>query len=170
LRVDDETRVFLGGPTLARGYLSDPEATGKAFVTDASGSRWFRTDDGGVVSGGRLTVTGRLDAVIISGGVNVAPQPVEAALQRMPEVAEAVVVGLPDPEWGQRVSAALVLRPGAAAPALAAVRALVSADVSAAAAPRQLTVLDALPLRGPGKPDRAGIAALLTELPPLEGI
>jgi o-succinylbenzoate---CoA ligase len=168
VRVDGAGRVFLGGPTLARGYLGDPGSP--AFRTDDAGQRWFRTDDGGVLTDGRLTVTGRLDAVIISGGVNVAPGPVEAALQRLPEVAEAVVVGLPDTEWGHRVSAALVLRPGAAAPSLASVRSLVAAQVSPAAAPRQLTVLDALPVRGPGKPDRAAITRLLVEQPPLEGL
>lgn len=169
VRVDDDGRVFLGGPTLARGYLGDPAATAAAFPVEG-GRRWFRTDDGGVLTEGRLTVTGRLDATIISGGVNVPPAPVEAALHRLPEVAEAVVVGLPDQEWGQRVCAALVLRPGARPPALASVRSLVAAAVSPAAAPRQLTVLEALPLRGPGKPDRAAITALLAEHAPLERI
>lgn len=168
--VDDEGRVFLGGPTLARGYLGDPGATARAFVVDDAGQRWFRTDDSGELTEGLLTVTGRLDAMIISGGVNVAPAPVEALLQRLPEVAEAVVVGLPDAEWGQRVSAAIVLRAGEVPPSLIRVRDLVSTGISAAAAPRQLTVLDALPLRGPGKPDRAAITARLLELPPLEGI
>lgn len=180
LRLDDDGRVLLGGPMLARGYLGDPSSTATAFVTDQDGRRWFRTDDvgelaagemtEGQMNGGRLRILGRLDSVIITGGVNVAPGPVEAALQRLPGVAEAIVVGLPDPEWGQRVAAALVLLPGAAAPTLAQARALVSAEVSAVAAPRQLTLLDALPLRGPGKPDRTAIETALAENPPLEGL
>jgi O-succinylbenzoic acid--CoA ligase len=170
LRQDDDGRVLLGGPMLARGYLNDPAGTAASFVTDDEGCRWFRTDDAGELDGDRLRVLGRLDAMIITGGVNVSPGPVEVALQRLPGVAEAVVVGLPDPEWGQRVAAALVLAPGAGPPTLAQVRALVAAEVSAPAAPRQLTVLDGLPLRGPGKPDRTAIAAQLAEHPPLEGL
>ena len=163
----DDGRVSLGGPMLARGYLGDPASP--AFVTDADG-RWFRTDDAGTWDGDRLHVLGRLDSMIITGGVKVAPGPVEAALLGLPGVAEAVVVGLPDPEWGQRVAAALVLRPGAVAPTLAQARARVAAEISGPAAPRQLTLLDALPLRGPGKPDRTAITTALAELPPREGI
>ena len=168
VRLDDDGRVLLGGPMLARGYLDDPSGTAEAFVLDPEGRRWFRTDDAGELDGDRLRILGRLDSVIITGGINVAPGPVEAALQRLPGVAEAVVVGLPDPEWGQRVAAALVLRPGAEPPTLAQARAQVTAEVSAPAAPRQLTLFDVLPLRGPGKPDRTAIEKALTELPPRE--
>jgi O-succinylbenzoic acid--CoA ligase len=167
--LDPDGRVLLGGPVLARGYLNDPDA-GSAFTIDEQGRRWFRSDDAGEWDGDRLRILGRLDSVIITGGVNVAPARVEAALQRLPGVAEAVVVGLPDQEWGERVAAALVLRPGAEPPTLAQARAAVGAEVSAEAAPRQLTLLDALPLRGPGKPDRSAITAELAERPPLEGI
>jgi O-succinylbenzoic acid--CoA ligase len=165
---DDESgRVSLGGPMVTRGYLN--EAGDSPFRTDDAGQRWFRTDDAGIFADGRLRILGRLDSMIITGGVNVAPAAVEAALQRLPGVAEAVVVGLPDPEWGQRVAAALVLAPGAVAPTLAQARALVSAEVSGPAAPRQLAVLDALPLRGPGKPDRTAITKALSEQSPREG-
>jgi O-succinylbenzoic acid--CoA ligase len=179
-------RVRLGGPMVARGYLNagatltsdppsridPPSSIHSTFSTDSAGQRWFRTDDAGAFDAGSglLQIFGRLDSVIITGGVNVSPAPVEAVVQRLPGVAEAVVVGLPDPEWGQRVAVALVLVPGATAPRLAAVRALVSAEVSGPAAPRQLTVLNALPLRGPGKPDRTAIEKALREQPPLEGL
>jgi len=169
VRLQDDGRVLLGGPMLARGYLNDPVGTAAAFRIE-DGRRWFRTDDAGELDGDRLRILGRLDSVIITGGVNVAPGPVEVALQRLPGVAEAVVVGLPDPEWGHRVAAALVLLPGAVPPTLAQARALVTAEVSAPAAPRQLTLLDVLPLRGPGKPDRTAIETALAERPPLEGI
>jgi O-succinylbenzoic acid--CoA ligase len=176
VRLTDEGQVRLGGPTLARGYLNDPARTAAAFTVE-DGQRWFGTDDVGEFrtdlgeqDGDRLRILGRIDSMIITGGVNVAPGPVEAALQELPGVAEAVVVGLPDPEWGQRVAAALVLAPGAAPPTLAEARNLVTGAVSGPAAPRQLTLLDALPLRGPGKPDRSAIATALAELPPLEGI
>jgi O-succinylbenzoic acid--CoA ligase len=200
VRLDAPTgRVLLGGPTLARGYLgaagdqggsagpdaSAPAPSAAAFSRDDQGQRWFRTDDAGAIDGPidgpidgliegarplRLTILGRLDSMIITGGVNVAPAPVEAALNRLPGVAEAVVVGLPDPEWGQRVAAALVLDPGADPPTLDQARAQVSAEVSAQAAPRQLTVLESLPLRGPGKPDRTAIETMLAQRRPLEGL
>jgi o-succinylbenzoate---CoA ligase len=171
VRIEDDGRVLLSGPVLARGYRGDPAATAAAFLTDPDGRRWFRTDDAGSWGDeGRLLIRGRLDSVIITGGVNVAPAPVEAALQRLPGVAEAVVVGLPDPEWGRRVAAALVLLPGAEPPSLAQVRAAITAELGGPAAPRQLTLFDSLPLRGPGKPDRAAIETELAQRPPREGI
>lgn len=198
VRIDDAEpgdgggRVRLGGPMVARGYLGPPARPGAtdapagagprfgtepAFSTDPDGRRWFRTDDAGVLEPPqppgrppRLRILGRLDTVIVSGGVNISPGPVELALERLPQVAEAVVVGLPDPVWGERVAAALVLAPGAGAPSLAQVRALISAEVSGPAAPRQLTVLQNVPLSGPGKPDRAAIVRTLLQQPPLEGL
>ncbi|GAA3615626.1 o-succinylbenzoate--CoA ligase [Kineosporia mesophila] len=155
ITLDEGTgRIRISGPTLARGYLGAP------FREDV-----FATSDHGSWADGRLRIGGRLDAVIISGGVNIAPGPVEDVLQRLPGVAEAVVVGVPDPEWGQRVGAALVLTPGAQAPTLAEVRARVTHELSARSAPRQLTVLERLPLRGPGKPDRAAITTILSGTP-----
>jgi O-succinylbenzoic acid--CoA ligase len=155
-------RVHLGGAVVARGYLGGPPVPDPILV-GADGRRWFRTDDLGTWDGARLTVTGRADDVVVTGGVNVAPRPVEEALLRLPGVAEAVVVGVPDAEWGRRVAAALVLEAGATPPTLEAARAHVAAAVAPHAAPRQLAVLAALPLRGPGKPDRAAIAALLED-------
>jgi O-succinylbenzoic acid--CoA ligase len=158
--VDDGGRISLGGPMVARGYRGRPMPgpSGPSFTADPSGRRWFRTDDVGHLSGGRLVVGGRLDDVLITGGLKVAPGVIEAALLRLPGVAEAVVVGADDPDWGQRVVAAIVLQDGATAPSLDTVRDAVRTDVAAYAAPRQLLVLDRLPLRGPGKPDRDALA------------
>jgi O-succinylbenzoic acid--CoA ligase len=151
--------VELSGPTLALGYRLDPAATEAAFT-----GGWFRTRDaGGIDPSGRLTVTGRLDDVVISGGVNVAPAAVEAALREHPEVADAVVFGRPDPTWGQRVVAAVVPAPGGR-PDLTGLRTWVSARLGSPAAPRQLHVLDALPLLHTGKPDRRAVAALTPEV------
>jgi O-succinylbenzoic acid--CoA ligase len=161
-RTGADGRIHLGGVVVARAYLDG----GDALTTDAGGVRWFRTDDLGGWDGERLTVHGRADDVVVTGGLNVAPGPVEEALLRLPGVAEAVVVGVPDDEWGQRVAAAVVLDRGAGAPTLAAARELVGAAVAPHAAPRQLAVVPALPLRGPGKPDRAAIAALLAAADP----
>ena len=162
VRIDDDGRIHLGGAVVARGYLGGGAGgTLPSLSGDADGVRWFRTDDLGAWDGTRLAVHGRADDVVVTGGLKVAPRPVEEALLRLPGVTEAVVVGVPDDEWGQRVAAAVVLAPGARAPSLADVRALVGAAVAPHAAPRRLAVLDALPLRGPGKPDRAAVAALL---------
>ena len=87
-------------------------------------------------------MTGRLDDVVITGGVNVAPQAaVEAALREHPDVADAVVFGRPDDEWGQRVVAAVVPAPGAT-PALPSLRAWVTERLGAPAAPRELHLID----------------------------
>jgi O-succinylbenzoic acid--CoA ligase len=145
--------VELSGPVLALGYRCDPDATEAAFADG-----WFRTRDAGALGAdGRLTVHGRLDDVVISGGVNVAPQAVEAALRQHPDVADAVVFGRPDDEWGQRVVAAVVPAAGAA-PDLAALRRWVAVRLGAPAAPRELHLVDAVPLLHTGKPDRRSVA------------
>ena len=159
--------IHLGGPVVALGYLGGP-----AIPAGPGGVRWHLTDDLGTWDGTRLTVAGRADDVVVTGGRKVAPRPVEEALLQLPGVAEAVVVGVPDDEWGHAVAAAVVLEAGAGAPTLEAVRAHVAAAVAPHAAPRRLAVVPALPLRGPGKPDRAAVAALLDGEPghePQEG-
>lgn len=157
VRVDDGG-VELAGPVLAHGYRLDAAATAAAFVDG-----WFRTRDAGSVDdGGRLRVAGRLDDVLISGGVNVAPAAVEAVLREHPGVADAVVVGRPDPEWGQRVLAAVVPA-GDRAPELPELRRWVADRLGAPAAPRQLHLLAAVPTLHTGKPDRRAVAALIPE-------
>ncbi|MCZ2838379.1 AMP-binding enzyme [Modestobacter sp. VKM Ac-2985] len=172
-----EQGIELSGPMLALGYRLDVGATAAAFTADPDGVRWFRTRDAGawqvgacqasaplsgktLAQSGRLVVHGRLDDVVISGGVNVSPQAVEAVLREHPSVADAVVTGLPDPEWGQRVVAAVVAAPGAV-PDLAELRPWVAARLGAAAAPRELSVVDAVPTLHTGKPDRLAVARTL---------
>ena len=164
VRVDDDGRLHLGGATLATGYLGRPDLTDIAFSTDDDGRRWFRTDDTGHQdSAGRWHVDGRLDDLITTGGLKVAPRLVEEALlDHLDGVAEAVVVGIEDPEWGHAVSAAVTLSAGAAPPNLTQVRDALRGILPAHALPRQLLVLDSLPLRGPGKPDRRAIRAALS--------
>jgi O-succinylbenzoic acid--CoA ligase len=159
VRVRVTDGVELAGPILALGYRLDPAATEAAFADG-----WFRTRDAGTLGAdGRLNVTGRLDDVVITGGVNVAPAAVEAALREHPDVADAVVFGRPDATWGQRVVAAVVPAPGRT-PELPALREWVADRLGRPAAPRQLHVLDALPLLHTGKPDRRAIAALTPEV------
>jgi O-succinylbenzoic acid--CoA ligase len=168
--------VELAGPTLAAGYVGDDTATAAAFRTDADGPdagvRWFRTSDLGALGpDGRLQVLGRADDVVVTGGVNVAPAAVEAELARvLPGVlgttGEACVVGVPDAEWGQAL-VAVVASPTTeemtpvTPEELARVRAAVAATLGAPSAPRRVYRVAALPLRGPGKVDRAGVAAMV---------
>ncbi len=163
VRLDGDGRIVLGGPTLAAGYLGRPAETAAAFGVDGQGNREFRTGDLGRWADGRLEVLDRVDDVIVSGGEKVAPAAVERVLAAQPGVRAACVVGLPDAEWGTVVAAALVVA-GPAEPQRW--RAAVRAALGRAAVPRVLHVVDALPLRGVGKPDRAAIARLLAAVSP----
>lgn len=145
-------RIVIGGATLAKGYRNpvDPDP----FAEPG----WFATDDLGAVSeAGVLTVLGRADDAISTGGLTVLPQPVEAALCTHPAVDDCAVFGVADDRLGQRVVAAIVVADGSAAPTLEALRAHVAGTLDATAAPRELHIVDALPRRGIGKVDRAAL-------------
>jgi o-succinylbenzoate---CoA ligase len=152
LRVQVDGRVVIGGATVAKGYRNpvDPDP----FAEPG----WFRTDDLGALDGaGVLTVLGRADDAISTGGLTVLPQPVEAALCTHPAVGDCAVFGLADDRLGQRVVAAIVLNEGRDAPTLDALRSHVTRTLDATAAPRELHVVDALPRRGIGKVDRMAL-------------
>jgi len=170
IRLDDEGRIHLGGDTLAHGYLGDPTRTSAVFSTDADGRRWFRTDDHGeFLPDARLHVTGRLDDLINTGGLKVAPRLVEdAILAHVPHAALACVVGLPDEEWGQVVAALIVPREPrdhrdpATTLEVGDVRAQLRGILPDHALPKRVVTAPAIPERGPGKPDRRAVADLLT--------
>ncbi|WP_428343284.1 o-succinylbenzoate--CoA ligase [Mycobacterium sp.] len=156
LRIDDG-RILLGGPTLAKGYRNPPDPDPFAEAG------WFRTDDLGIVDdSGALSVLGRVDDAISTGGLTVLPQPVEATLRTHPAVADCAVFGLTDERLGQRVVAAVVLTSGSAAPTLDTLRAHVSRTLDQTAAPRELHIVKALPMRGIGKVDRSALIRLAT--------
>ncbi|GAA1922380.1 o-succinylbenzoate--CoA ligase [Nocardioides lentus] len=147
-------RILLGGPTIAAGYEDDPALSAETFVDG-----WYRTADAGRLHpDGTLQVLGRLDDVVLSGGVNVPAGAVAARLREHPAVREAEVVGVPDDEWGQRVAAVVVA--SGPAPSLAQLRDFVGATLPRAWAPRSVRVVDALPLLGTGKVDRLALAPL----------
>ncbi len=104
-----------------------------------------------------LTVLGRADDAISTGGLTVLPQPVEAALCTHPAVTDCAVFGLADDRLGQRVVAAIVVRDGCLPPSLDALRTHVTRTLDATAAPRELHIVDALPRRGIGKVDRMAL-------------
>lgn len=166
LRVDPQTGVIsVGGPVVALGYVSGATADDHAaFWVDTDGTRWFTTRDHGMLSpNGRLTVLGRTDQVINTGGVKVAPRAVEEALESLPQVAECAVVGVPDAEWGERVTAVLVPRPGTVVrPGAEEVRDLLRGALEPAALPRQVLWVSALPLLPSGKVDPVALRTLLT--------
>lgn len=148
--------VAIGGAVLARGYRGDPDGSARAFEQG-----WFRTGDVGEFGpGGRLTVLGRADDVINTGGVKVSPVPVERAIAEVDAVTDVCVVGIPDPEWGQVVVAVVVAESGEVDTRRLADA--VRVKVGPAAVPKRFVFLDELPARGPGKPDRTALGHLLT--------
>jgi O-succinylbenzoic acid--CoA ligase len=102
-------------------------------------------------------VDGRAGDLIITGGENVWPEAVEAVLLGHPAVVDAAVAGRDDPEWGQRVCAWIVVRAGCDAPTLEELREHVKHTLPSFAAPRRLTVVDALPRTSLGKIRRASL-------------
>ncbi len=102
--------IQLRGPQVLSGYWHDPAATQAAFTPDG----WFRTGDIGAVdpATGHLTIRGRTKEMIITGGLNVYPREVEIVLEEHPAVAEAAVAGVPHDQWGEQVTAWVVVRDG----------------------------------------------------------
>ncbi len=152
VRIEDG-EVWLGGPTLAEGYLDDPVLTADRFVV-ADGAHWFRTADTGSWDGERLTVTGRRDDVLVSGGVKVALGAVERILREQAGFSDAVVVAADDERWGQ-VPVAFTTSGADPREAVAAVEGRLGRE----ARPARVVVLDALPLLPSGKVDRTALAA-----------
>lgn len=170
--VDQATgAIWLSGPMLATGYLGDEERTRRCFVSRPQAGeparRWFITSDRGHIVDGRLQVLGRLDDVIISGGIKVEPGPIEALLALNPLVSECAVVGLPDLQWGQVVTAVVVpaSMPGLGrvdeGAILVQIRVYLEQKLSGAQCPKQVLLADALPYKGIGKVDRRALAQSL---------
>jgi o-succinylbenzoate---CoA ligase len=139
-----EGEILVRGPMLFRRYRGEP---GRTAVALRGG--WLHTGDlGRIHHDGRLVVLGRVDDLVISGGVNVHPDEVEAVLADHPGVAEVAVAGRADPEWGQRVAAFVVARDPGRPPTLEELRAFARERLAPAKAPRELIIVPALP-RGP---------------------
>ena len=179
-------RIWISGAHLASGYIGDAARTAEHFFSAADGTRWYRTDDYGLLSPAaapdsnkncseqRLQVLGRSDDVLISGGVKISARAVATVLEEHPAVREACVIGLPDARWGTAIAAAVTLVPSTDAavaptenrPALneelsALLRARCAEKLGAPAAPKQLSILPDFPLTSTGKPDRAEIYSIL---------
>ncbi|WP_034485773.1 AMP-binding protein [Actinomadura oligospora] len=152
-----------GGRTVPRGEIGHIHAANELLFEGYTGGEPLPVRDGLLATGdlgrvdrrGLLFVAGRADGVIVSGGENIVPRDVEDALLRMPEIHEVAVVGVPDADWGQRVAAYIVPRPGARIDPVA-VRAHVHAEVARYAVPRDVHLVRGLPRNATGKvvPDR----------------
>ena len=171
-------RIWLGGEHLASGYLGDSARTASHFFVDAHGCRWYRTDDYGSLvppapntpeddGAPALSVLGRSDDVIITGGVKVSSHAVAAVLESHPAVREAAVAGVPDARWGAAVIAAVTLRnlpehyAANAAETARQLQQLCGARLGAAGVPKVVRIVPDFPATSTGKPDRLAIYSML---------
>ncbi|QLD11247.1 AMP-binding protein [Microbacterium oleivorans] len=157
--------VQLGGVTLAEGYLGEDERTAEVFLTE-EGTRWYRTGDAGEVRDGVLQVTGRIDNVIVSGGVNVSLDRVESVVRELPGLHAAVVSPVVDERWGEAsvvvVEAAALSDAGLDSDAaLVALRGAVAERLGRPARPARVVEVEALPMLASGKPDRSAVRRML---------
>ena len=145
----DGGRIRISGPVLFSGYRGRPDLTAAAMD-----GAWFVTSDLGTLGAdGRLAVRGRADDVIVTGGEKVVAGEVAALLETCPGVREAAVVGRPDPEWGERVTAVIVPDNPAQPPTLDLLCRHVQERLPRYALPRELVLRAAMPMLPSGKPD-----------------
>ena len=157
LRTAPDGRIQIAGPVLFSGYRNRSDLTGSAV--DEEG--WFTTSDLGKIGPeGRLSVDGRADDMINTGGHKVSPHDIAAILESCPTVREAAVFGEPDSQYGQRVTVAVVPASFGDPPRLEELRAAVQKRLPAYAAPRALIIIRAMPLLPSGKPDLAKLRGL----------
>lgn len=140
------------GPLVMQGYRDNPELTAQAFV-----GGWLHSGDVAVRDpGGFLRIIDRTRDMIVSGGFNIYPREIEDILALHPAVAQAAVIGVPHPKWGEAVTAIVVLRPGQAAEAQELV-AMVVARKGAFQAPKTVEFVEAIPQTAVGKPDKKAL-------------
>lgn len=139
--------ICVRGPKVTKGYWKDPEKTRASFFPDG----WFRTGDVGFLDAdGFLTITDRKKDLIISGGENIASSEVERVIYAMPQVSEVAVIGVPDPDWGERPIAVVVPRPGQTLD-YETLREHCRQHLARFKVPRELHLRDALPRNPSGK-------------------
>lgn len=149
ISIGSDHRIAVRGPMLSPGYLGE---------ADRDADDWFVTNDlGSLDADGALRVTGRADTVIVSGGENVAPEEVEAAITHLDGVEDALVVGVPDSEWGEAVCCVYVGRDEPAA-----IEAQLRRVLPGFMIPKRWARVARIAVAGPGKPDRAGAVRLFT--------
>ena len=158
VRVDPHGEIHLRGAMLLRCYRdgTDPLADG-----------WFPTGDlGSLDDAGCLTVLGRRGDMIITGGESVWPSAVEAVLSTHPAVAEVAVAGEPDAEWGQRIIAWIVARDASSPPTLASIRSMAGDFLPMYMAPKEIRLVESLPITSSGKVRRHDLPSSTTKVAP----
>ena len=148
-----ETGLLARTGHIPLGYWGDPEKTARTFPV-VDGVRWSVPGDRArVEADGSIVVLGRGTVVINSGGEKIFPEEVETTLKAHPAVFDAIVVGVADETYGQRVAALVALRDGAAEPSLEELQAHAREHIAGYKVPRQVTVVDAVHRTAVGKAD-----------------
>lgn len=141
--------VCMRGDNIFRGYWNMPEKTRESLHDG-----WFRSGDLGYEDprdGRRLYLVGRAKEIIITGGYNVYPKEVENVLEQHSAIQEAAVFGLPDEDFGEKVTAAVVLHPGETPPAAGMIHSFCKQHLAGYKCPKQIVVVDCLPRNAMGK-------------------
>ena len=147
-----EGELYARGPMVAKGYFARDDLTRESFLSDG----WFRTGDQARMDGdGYIKITGRIKDLIIRGGVNIAPVEIESVLFSHPRVANAAVVGMPDPRLGERICAYVILDADAAGDSTLTVEEvqgwMQAAGLAKPKWPERIEVVDAFPMTASGK-------------------
>jgi malonyl-CoA/methylmalonyl-CoA synthetase len=153
LPAETDGMIEVQGPNVFKGYWRNPEKTAEDFTSD----HWFITGDMGRISGdGYVTISGRAKDLVITGGFNVYPKEIELVIDAMTGVVESAVFGLPHPDFGEAVTAAVVAKPGVAlheAEMIAELR----KELAAFKCPKRILVVDELPRNTMGKVQKAAL-------------
>ncbi|TPQ27119.1 AMP-binding protein [Cupriavidus pinatubonensis] len=161
LQAGEQGEVCLRGPKVTQGYWRDEAKTAASFF-----GNWFRSGDVGYVdSEGFLYLTDRKKDMIISGGENIASSEVERVVYELPQVAEVAAIGLPDAQWGECVTAAVVLKPGQTL-TLEQLRGYCSGKLGGFKTPKKLVICDSLPRNPSGKVLKRELRAQLAKVEP----
>ena len=154
-----------GAGTIPLGYYKDPEKTAATFPV-VDGVRWsVPGDHARIEDDGTITLLGRGSVSINTGGEKVYPEEVESVLKSHADVFDAVVVGVPDERWGERVVAVVQARPGAAPDARRARRSTPAAQLARYKVPRDVVLVDAIVRSPSGKPDYRWAKATAVDAP-----
>lgn len=151
--------IIVRGPQVFDGYLDAPDESARVFTSEG----WFKTGDIGVNNDGFITMADRKKELILSGGFNVYPSQVEAAIRSHPAVADVAVVGIPVSDATEEVAAAVIMEDGSAPLTLEEVRAWAEKTIAHYALPRQLVVIAELPRNQMGKILRRKVAQLVRD-------
>ncbi|MCU1530629.1 MAG: AMP-dependent synthetase [Arthrobacter sp.] len=164
VKLDEDGRILLGGATIASGYLDSPELTDQAFLEE-DGVRWYRTNDlGELDADGRLTVLGRADDVVLTGGLKISAAHVQAELEKFDGVLSAFVAGVPSAEWGQALAAYVAVADSSPEGIRKFTASAPWGPVLGHLAPKTVLAAAELLMLPNGKPDRLGMVALLDSL------